>query len=59
MDRVARALHKFIGEDYDDFPGGEEVKMEGDEQMTMHLVQAELPPVAAQSVAGVAALVEA
>ena len=36
MDRVARALHKFIGEDYEDLPGGGEVKMEG--QMTTHLV---------------------
>ena len=59
MDRVARALHKFIGDDYDDFPGGGEVKMEGDAQMTTHLVQAELPPVVAKSVADVAAVVEA
>jgi hypothetical protein len=59
MDRVARALHKFIGDDYDDFLGGGEVKMEGDAQMTMHLVQAKLPPVVAKSVADVAAVVEA
>ena len=57
MDRVARALHKFIREDYEDLPGGTEVKMEG--QNTTHLVSAELPPVVAKSVASVAAVVEA
>ncbi len=35
MDGVARALHRFIGEDYDS-PQGTEVKMEG--QNTTHLV---------------------
>ena len=35
MDGVARAVHRFIGEDYDS-PQGTEVKMEG--QNTTHLV---------------------
>ena len=57
MEGVARALHRFIGEDYEALPGGTEVKMEG--QNTTHLVSAELPPVVAKSVASVAAAVEA
>ena len=53
MDGVARALHRFIGDEYE----SPEVKMEG--QNATHLVRAELPPVVAKSVASVAALVEA
>ncbi len=56
MDGVARALHRFIGDEYEP-PQGTEVKMEG--QNTTHLVKAELPPMVAKSVASVAALVEA
>ena len=52
---MARALHRFIGDEYES-PQGTEVKMEG--QNTTHLVQAELPPVVAKSVASVAAMVE-